>query len=223
MASASSLRSTLSVAFTWVKRIAFLFLLGSYPGTFARSCRNPPVGGLVMFFRSLVLVAAVLGVVAVLSGCGEDDSTATPTPTSTTTATESQPPTPTGPAVAVLQQVMTRLGYYDGPIDGVYGDETTAAVKEMQTELGVTADGIYGPETQAALKDRASAITAQIQTVLATYGYYDGEIDGTYGAETVAAVKELQTDLGVAADGRFGPETAAAFDEAVASGELTPA
>jgi peptidoglycan hydrolase-like protein with peptidoglycan-binding domain len=186
--------------------------------------QEPPPGGLVMIFRSLVLVAAVLGVVAVLSGCGgDDDSTTTPTPTPTPTATESQPPTPTGPAVAVLQQVMTRLGYYDGAIDGVYGDETTAAVKEMQTELGVTADGIYGPETQAALKDRASAITAQIQTVLATYGYYDGEIDGTYGAETVAAVKELQTDLGVTADGRFGPETAAAFDEAVASGELTPA
>ena len=40
-----------------------------------------------------------------------------------------------------LQQVMTDLGYYDGPIDGVYGDATTEAVKKMQTDLGVTADG----------------------------------------------------------------------------------
>jgi peptidoglycan hydrolase-like protein with peptidoglycan-binding domain len=73
---------------------------------------------------------------------------------------------------------MTTLGYYSGPIDGVYGDQTTAAVKEMQT--------------------------------------------GT-APETAAAVKQLQTDLGVTADGRFGPETAAAFNEAVASGELQPA
>jgi N-acetylmuramoyl-L-alanine amidase len=52
----------------------------------------------------------------------------------TSAAAESQPP-PTGPEVVELQQVMTRLGYYDGPIDGVYGEETTAAVKDMQSAL----------------------------------------------------------------------------------------
>jgi peptidoglycan hydrolase-like protein with peptidoglycan-binding domain len=172
-----------------------------------------------MIPRSLALVVAVLAVVALLAGCGGDEETTTVTVT--TTAAESQAP-PTGPAVAELQQVMTTLGYYSGPIDGVYDEETAAAVKEMQTALGVTADGIYGEETHAALKDKASYITVQIQTALANYGYYTGEIDGTYGPETVAAVKELQTDLGVTADGRFGPETAAAFNEAVASGELQP-
>jgi hypothetical protein len=35
-------------------------------------------------------------------------------------------------------------------------------------------------------------------------------------------VQQLQTDLGITADGRFGPETAAAFNEAVASGKLKP-
>jgi peptidoglycan hydrolase-like protein with peptidoglycan-binding domain len=170
-----------------------------------------------MIFRSLAPIVAVLAVVAFLAGCGGDDETTTVTVT--TSAAESQPP-PAGPAVAELQQVMTTLGYYSGPIDGVYGEETAAAVAEMQTALGVTADGIYGEETHAALKERASSITAEIQTALATYGYYTGEIDGTYGPETAAAVQELQTDLGVTADGRFGPETAAAFNEAVASGEL---
>jgi hypothetical protein len=38
---------------------------------------------------------------------------------------------------------------------------------------------------------------------------------------SAVAVKELQTDLGVDADGRFGPDTAAAFNEAVVSGELS--
>jgi peptidoglycan hydrolase-like protein with peptidoglycan-binding domain len=174
-----------------------------------------------MIPRLLGFAVAVLTVVALLAGCGGDEETTT-TVTVTTTAAESQPP-PTGPAVATLQQVMTRLGYYSGPIDGVYGEETTAAVKEMQTALGVTADGIYGEETHASLKDKSSYITVQIQTALSNYGYYEGDIDGTYGPETVTAVKELQTDLGVTADGRFGPETATAFNEAVANGELQPA
>jgi peptidoglycan hydrolase-like protein with peptidoglycan-binding domain len=159
-----------------------------------------------------------LAALALLAGCGDDEATTTVT---VTTSAESQAP-PTGEAVAELQQVMTTLGYYSGPIDGVYGDETTAAVKEMQGALGVTADGIYGEETHTALKDKATSITVEIQTALSEYGYYTGDIDGTYGPETAAAVQELQNDLGVTADGRFGPDTAAAFNEAVASGELQP-
>jgi peptidoglycan hydrolase-like protein with peptidoglycan-binding domain len=57
-------------------------------------------------------------------------------------------------AVADLQKVMTRLGYYSGPIDGVYGPATTTAVKAMQQALGVTADGVYGPSTSAALTSK---------------------------------------------------------------------
>jgi peptidoglycan hydrolase-like protein with peptidoglycan-binding domain len=173
-----------------------------------------------MIPRPLVFAVALLAMVALLAGCGGDDETETVTVTET--AAESQS-LPAGPAVVQLQNVMTELGYYDGPIDGVYGEETAAAVEEMQTALGVTADGIYGAETHTALKDKASSITIHIQTVLAEYGYYEGEIDGTYGSETVAAVKELQEDLGVTVDGRVGPETVTAFNEAVASGELEPA
>ena len=35
-------------------------------------------------------------------------------------------------------------------------------------------------------------------------------------------MKQLQTGLGVTADGKLGPETAKAFDEAVASGQIKP-
>jgi peptidoglycan hydrolase-like protein with peptidoglycan-binding domain len=196
-------------------RIAFASnrrVLGSLCG------ERPTVGEVPMIPRALALLIG-LAAIALLAGCGEDEATTTVTET-TTAESEALP---TGPAVAQLQQVMTELGYYSGPIDGVYGEETTAAVEEMQTDLGVTADGIYGEETHAALQDKASSITIEIQTVLSEYGYYTGEIDGTYGPETVAAVQALQTDLGVTADGRFGPETADAFNEAVASGELEPA
>jgi peptidoglycan hydrolase-like protein with peptidoglycan-binding domain len=142
--------------------------------------------------------------------------------TTTTTTTPEQPTTPTDPAVADLQKVMTHLGFYSGPIDGVYSDETTAAVTEMQKALGVTPDGVYGPETDAALKGKAKDVVIQIQTVLTEYGYYTGTINGEYGAETQAAVQKLQTDLGVTADGRFGAETVDAFNKAVADGTLKP-
>jgi len=169
----------------------------------------------------LLLIPLAIGLGLALAGCGgSDTSTVTVTVTSTPTTTE--PSAETTAAVTELQQVMTDLGYYDGPIDGVYGDATTEGVKKMQTDLGVTADGIYGPTTHDALKGKGKSIVMELQTGLQTYGYYDGEIDGDYGQATQDAVKKLQTDLGVTADGKFGSETADAFEKAVADGTLTP-
>jgi peptidoglycan hydrolase-like protein with peptidoglycan-binding domain len=169
--------------------------------------------------RVLVLVALA----AALAGCGgSSTTTVTVTTTVTTTATTTAPSPVTTAIVAELQQVMTDLGYYSGPIDGVYGPATTDAVKKMQTDLGVTADGVYGPETHQALKGKGASIVAALQEELTTYGYYTGPIDGSYSQATQDAVKQLQTDLGVTADGKFGPATAQAFDEAVANGTVKP-
>jgi len=162
---------------------------------------------------AVVIVAVVLAVV-LTQDSGGGSSTSTTTSASGTTASD--------PAVADLQRVMTRLGYYSGPIDGVYGSATTASVTEMQKALGVTADGAYGPATEAALKGKAKEVVVQIQTELAKYGYYTGPIDGSYGQDTKAAVAKLQTDLGVTADGIVGAETVDAFHKAVADGTLKP-
>ena len=94
--------------------------------------------------------------------------------------------------------------------------------QKMQTDLGVTADGIYGAETHNALKGKGDSIVASLQTALTEYGYYTGPIDGSYGQATQDAVKALQADLGVTQDGKFGPETAKAFDQAVVDGTITP-
>lgn len=176
--------------------------------------------------RILVLAATALATVGILAACGGGRKTETVTVTVTTSTptstTSSESQTPTGPAVAELQRVMTRLGHYSGPIDGIYGPATVEGVKQMQTALGVTSDGIYGPETNDALKNKGRYVVTEIQTALAEYGYYTGPIDGHYGPATEDAVKKLQTDLGVTVDGRFGPATAKAFDDAVASGQLKP-
>jgi peptidoglycan hydrolase-like protein with peptidoglycan-binding domain len=172
--------------------------------------------------RALILPVLVLAPVGfLLAGCGGNDTT-TVTVTVTTSPTTTEQSAETTAAVTQLQQVMTTLGYYDGPIDGVYGEATTEGVKKMQTDLGVTADGTYGPETHDALKGKGKGIVMDLQTGLQTYGYYDGEIDGSYGEATKDAVEKLQTDLGVTADGRFGAETYDAFQKAVEDGTITP-
>ncbi len=175
----------------------------------------------------LLLIPLALGLGLLLAACGgrrTETVTVTVTAGSTTgtASTTTEPSAETTAAVTELQQVMTDLGYYDGPIDGVYGDATTEGVKKMQTDLGVTADGVYGAETHDALKGKGKSIVMELQTELQTYGYYDGDIDGAYGQATQDAVKKLQTDLGVTADGRFSSETADAFTKAVEDGTITP-
>jgi peptidoglycan hydrolase-like protein with peptidoglycan-binding domain len=168
---------------------------------------------------AIALVAVVVGVAA---GCGGGSTTTVTVTTTATTTTTTQSPATTA-VVVQLQTVMTDLGYYSGPIDGVYGPATTDGVKKMQTDLGVTSDGIYGPETHNALKGKGASIVASLQQTLTNYGYYSGPIDGLYSQATQDAVEKLQTDLGVTVDGKFGPETAAAFDKAVADGTIKPA
>lgn len=52
-----------------------------------------------------------------------------------------------GPFVATLQSVLAELGYYAGPIDGVYGAETFDAIAWYQIENGLLVDGIAGGQT----------------------------------------------------------------------------
>ena len=60
------------------------------------------------------------------------------------------PPT-RGKAVDEVQPRLTRLGYSSGPIDGIFGPKTEAAVTVFQIDQGITVDGVVGNETRAAL------------------------------------------------------------------------
>jgi peptidoglycan hydrolase-like protein with peptidoglycan-binding domain len=50
-----------------------------------------------------------------------------------------------------LQTRLRELGFDPGPIDGVLGPKTEAAVRAFQRSRGLVADGIVGPKTRAAL------------------------------------------------------------------------
>lgn len=56
-----------------------------------------------------------------------------------------------GTEVREIQTKLTELGYLDDSIDGIYGENTRAAITAFQKDYGLTVDGIAGDETLSAL------------------------------------------------------------------------
>jgi N-acetylmuramoyl-L-alanine amidase len=52
-----------------------------------------------------------------------------------------------------IQGRLNNLGYNSGPVDGIRGPITTAAVKAFQKKHKLAVDGIPGPITQGKLKE----------------------------------------------------------------------
>lgn len=55
----------------------------------------------------------------------------------------------TGTTVRTIQTKLKNWGYYSGNVDGIYGSQTTAAVKRFQQKNGLVVDGIVGNKTAA--------------------------------------------------------------------------
>jgi branched-chain amino acid transport system substrate-binding protein len=129
--------------------------------------------------------------------------------------------------ISRIQQVLTALGYFTGPIDGQWSDELTIAVALLQTDLGLEVTGYWNAETDTAVRERYGEIAAVlgdsvigIQQLLTELGLYTGPIDGNYNAETVAAVRALQAQLGVPQTGIIDAATLrAAFEAGIVIGE----
>lgn len=125
-----------------------------------------------------------------------------------------------------LQQVLTVLGFYSGPIDGQWSDEMTASVAALQADLGVPITGVYDEATDAALRAKYGAVADTlnesvigIQILLTELGFYSGPIDGVYSAELVAAIKALQAELGVPQTGVIDAATLqAAYERGIIDG-----
>lgn len=60
----------------------------------------------------------------------------------------------TGTEVKSLQQILQGQGYNVGPVDGIYGPQTQAAVQAFQKTKGLLPDGIVGPQTWQALQPK---------------------------------------------------------------------
>jgi branched-chain amino acid transport system substrate-binding protein len=131
--------------------------------------------------------------------------------------------------ISRIQQFLTAIGYYSGPIDGQWSEELTIAVALLQSDLGVEVTGFWNAETDEAVRERFGEITtllgdsiAGIQQLLTDLGLYSGPIDGTYNAETVAAIRALQRELGVPETGVIDAATLqAAFERGIVIGSGT--
>ncbi len=131
----------------------------------------------------------------------------------------------TGAAVVALQTALKKQGFYNGTIDGKYGDSTWAAVWWFQKSKGITYDGVAGPQTLALLNVSGTSKTStlpggktlkigssgdavwRVQYSLQQAGYYKGAVDGKYGDATWAAVWWFQKDKGLPPDGHVGTST----------------
>src|SRR5688500_6425643 len=59
------------------------------------------------------------------------------------------------PRVRALQRNLRAAGHRPGPVDGLYGPLTEAAVERLQRDSGLSVDGIVGPQTRRVLNAEA--------------------------------------------------------------------
>lgn len=122
-----------------------------------------------------------------------------------------------GMEVTLIQSRLKDLGFFNGKVDGVYGAQTTAAVKWFQSRWGLTADGVAGEKTLRALKVDLTGMTLRrgstglavrtLQDRMRMLGYLPFPTDGIYGKNTAYSVLKYQKDHGFTADGIAGPYT----------------
>jgi peptidoglycan hydrolase-like protein with peptidoglycan-binding domain len=119
--------------------------------------------------------------------------------------------------VRAMQQRLRTLGHKPGPVDGLYGPLTEAAVQRFQSTAGLAIDGVVGPQTLKALHAEwpqsvgrgtgygqrgGSRQVRAVQRHLRTANERPGPADGLFGPRTEAAVMRFQSKAGVRSNGR---------------------
>jgi peptidoglycan hydrolase-like protein with peptidoglycan-binding domain/ABC-type branched-subunit amino acid transport system substrate-binding protein len=103
-----------------------------------------------------------------------------------------------------VQQLLTELGYYTGPIDGLFSEELSDAIRAFQTDLGVEPTGILDAATLRAIYQ--AGVTAGQETTTTT--------TTTIGTATTIPVDETTTTT-------VAPETTTATTAAPTTTDAT--
>jgi peptidoglycan hydrolase-like protein with peptidoglycan-binding domain/DNA invertase Pin-like site-specific DNA recombinase len=126
-------------------------------------------------------------------------------------------------AVRLVQRRLDARGENPGPIDGLYGPLTQAAVERFQRQQGLSVDGIVGAQTRHSLRysgtaralTRAAGLVShggvrqvrRLQRQLRAAGQHPGPIDGLYGPRTQTALQRFERQHGLPATGIAAPNT----------------
>jgi LysM repeat protein len=126
---------------------------------------------------------------------------------------------------AGVQVALRALGLYHGPIDGLVGPQTVAAIRAAQRRAHLPVTGLADKRTRAKLGPLGRPLlgarvmrpgafgfdVAVLQFLLTRRGVYNGPLDGYLSSGTNAALRRYQRRMRLAADGVVGPRTLAAL------------
>jgi peptidoglycan hydrolase-like protein with peptidoglycan-binding domain len=114
-----------------------------------------------------------------------------------------------GMAGEPVKRLQEKLGV---PVDGQFGPATEKAVRDFQAKEKIAVDGIAGPDTFTHM-GLPELVYLQVGSIGETVKKLQAELgitaDGRYGPATANAVKEFQKKNGLVADGIAGPTTLA--------------
>ena len=132
----------------------------------------------------------------------------------------------------MLQLVLKSYGYYDGKIDGKFGNISKKALISFQNTNNIEADGIVGTQTCQLLLNKKQilkkiSVVSQAsnseqdfsqdiydaQEILKQLGLYTSQLDGLNGPGTKRALRNFQTKAGLIPDAVLGPLTKSALEK----------
>ncbi len=139
------------------------------------------------------------------------------------------------PAVRAVQERLQQAGVYNGRVDGVWGQDSQAALEQYQQRQGLLVTGQLNQATAATMGLNPGALLAagtgpalgaganaapgplsqaavrNLQSRLRTLGFYRGGIDGVWGPGTQGAIERFQQGRGLQPTGQLNPATAQAL------------
>ena len=135
----------------------------------------------------------------------------------------------------MMQLVLKSYGYYEGDIDGLFGNISKKALINFQSSNNIVPDGIIGSKTCNLLLNKKQIVKNTISTAknvnsdnseqnysqeiyeaqkaLKELGLYTSVLDGINGPGTKRALRTFQSKSGLNADGVLGPLTKSALDK----------
>lgn len=136
-------------------------------------------------------------------------------------------------AIRSVQERLRQMGAYSGSVDGVWGNDSQAALQQFQQGHGLQVTGQLNQATAALLNLNPSElllagqpdVTAvpgparplsraevrNVQSRMRALGFYRGDLDGVWGPGMQEALQRFQQSSGIQVSGRLNTQTVTAL------------